>query len=85
MCEDAAVVDAVGRQRHDQLIAGALMVAFAMVMLDELGNSSTQRRFTDENHPVEAGFLDCSNETLRVRVEIRRTRREANDLDATAV
>ena len=67
----SAVVAAVRRQRHDQLIAQALMVTFAMIVFDELGHGSAQRRFTDENHPVQTGFLDGSNETLREGVEIR--------------
>jgi hypothetical protein len=39
-----------------------------MIVLDEFGHGSAQRRFTDENHPVQTGFLDGSDEALRVRV-----------------
>ena len=47
------------------------MIAFAMIVLDELVDRSPERCFTDENHPVQAGFLDRPYEALRVRVEIR--------------
>ena len=33
------------------------MIPFVMIVLDELGNGSPKRPFTDENQPVEAGFL----------------------------
>jgi len=80
--QNAAVADGLGRHRHDQLIAQALMVAFAMVVLDELADGSPERPFTDENHPIQAGFLDRPYEALRVRVEIRGTGRQADDLNA---
>ena len=80
--QNAAVAVCQGRYRHDQLIAQALMVAFAMIVLDELANGSPEGRFTDKNDPVQAGFLDRPNEALRVRVEIRGTGRQADDLNA---
>jgi len=48
------------------------MVAFAMIVLDELANGSPEGPFTDENHPVQAGFLDRPYEALRVRVGVSR-------------
>ena len=80
--QDAAVADDLSRHRHDQLIAQALMVALVMIMLDELADGSPERLFTDENHPVQAGFLDRPYEALRVRIEIRGTGRQADHLHA---
>ena len=80
--QNAAVADGLGRHLHDHLIAQALMVAFAMIVLDELANGSPEGRFTDKNDPVQAGFLDRPYEALRVHVEIRGTRRQADDLNA---
>src|SRR5882672_2977831 len=80
--QNATVADALGRHRHDQLIAQALMVAFAMIVLDELADGSPERPFTDENHLIQAGFLDRPYEALRVCVEIRRTGRQADHLNA---
>src|SRR5712691_8785803 len=68
--QNAAVADDLGGHRHDQLIAQALMVAFAMIVLDELADGSPERPFTDENHPVQAGFLDRPYEALRVRIGV---------------
>ena len=58
------------------------MVPFVMIVLDEFADGSPKRPFTDENHPVQAGFLDRPHEALRVRVEIRGTRRQADHLHA---
>ena len=79
--QHATVVDGRVCDGHDQLIAQALMIAFAMIVLDELGDGSPERRFTEENHPVQAGFLDRPNEALRVCVEIRGTGRQTDDLN----
>jgi len=70
--QNAAVADGLGGHRHDQLIAEALMVAFAMIVLDELPDGSPERPFTDENHPIQTGFLDRPYEALRVCVGVGR-------------
>ena len=77
---NAAVAARLGRYRRDQLIAQALMVAFVMIVLDEFADGSPERPFTDENHPVQTGFLDRPNEPLRERIEIRGTGRQADHL-----
>jgi hypothetical protein len=59
-----------------------LMIPFAMIVLDELGNGSPERPFTDENESVEAGLLDYPHEPLRECVEIRRVSRQADNLHA---
>ena len=45
-------------------------------------NSVPERRFTDENHAIQAGFLDGPYEALGVRIEIWRMGGEAQCLDA---
>jgi len=79
---NAVVAARVGCYRRDQLIAQALMVAFVVIVLDEFGDGSPERPFTDENHSVQTGFLDRPYEPLRERVEVGRTRRQANHLYA---
>ena len=80
--QNAPVADRPRRHWHDQLIAQTLMIPFVMIVLDEFGDGSPERPFTDENHPVQAGFLDRPYEPLRVRIEIRRTGRQADHLHA---
>ena len=43
MRQNAAVADGLGHHRHDQLIAQALMIAFAMIVLDELGGGNAKK------------------------------------------
>jgi hypothetical protein len=74
--QNAAVADDPGDRRHDQPIVQPLIVAFAMVVLDELADGSPKRRL-NENQPIQAGFLDRPYEALRVRIEIRGTGRQA--------
>jgi hypothetical protein len=70
--QNATVADGRGRYRYDQLIAQALMVPFVMIVLDEFADGTPKRLFTDENHPVQARFLDHPDEALRVRVGVSR-------------
>ena len=57
------------------------MVAFVMVVLDEFVNRTTQRAFANEDQAIQARFLDRPHEAFRVRVEIRRTGRQADGFD----
>jgi hypothetical protein len=50
-------------------------------VLDEFGDGSPERPFTDENQPVEAGFLDGPYEPFREGVEIWRVSRQADNLN----
>ena len=56
------------------------MVPFVMVVRDEFTDGAPKGPFTDENHAVQAGFLDGPNEPLRERIEIRRMGRQADHL-----
>ena len=57
------------------------MIPFVMIVLDELGDGSPERSFTDENQPVEAGFLNCPYEPFRIRIENWGPGRQAERLD----
>ncbi len=57
--------------RHDQSVAETLVVSFAMIMRNELLNPFAQRALTEQNHALQAGFLDAAYESLGVRVQIR--------------
>src|SRR5262245_30921498 len=46
----------------DDLVLQTLMVSFGVVMQGELTNSATQRRFSEKDHPLYAGFFDAPNE-----------------------
>jgi len=65
----------------DQSVVQALVVSFVVVMLDELVDCSAQRRFSEEDHAVQAGFLDRSYESLRESVQVWGTGRQPNGLD----
>ena len=60
------------------------MVPFVMIMRHELADRPPERRFTDENQAVQAGLLDASDESLRVRVEIRGTGRQSDRFNTRA-
>jgi len=46
------------------------MIALVMIMQDEFLNGPSQQAFSEQNHPLQAGFLDGSDETFAVRIEI---------------
>jgi hypothetical protein len=50
---NAAVAVRWLRERHDQSVVQALMVAFVMIMRRELTQRSSERCFPDENDPVQ--------------------------------
>ena len=41
------------RERHDEPVAQALVIAFVMIMIRELTHRSPERRFPDEDDPVQ--------------------------------
>ena len=59
------------RQRRQQVVAFALMVAFQMIMRRELGQAALQRTFTQQNQLGQALLFHGSNPALRIRVQIR--------------
>lgn len=53
---------------HDQTVAETLVVALAVIMQNELMNPFAQRALTEEDHTLQAGFLDAAYESLSVGV-----------------
>jgi hypothetical protein len=60
----------MGSSIVDQVVAEALMVAFAMIMDHELGERTTKVPFPERNHAVQALFLYRPNKPLRVRIAV---------------
>ena len=48
------------------------MIPFVVVVRDELADGATPRALADQDHALEAGFLDGAHEALRVGVQVRR-------------
>ena len=46
-----------------------LVIPFVVVVRDELADGATQRALADQDHALEAGFLDGAHEALRVGVQ----------------
>jgi hypothetical protein len=61
---------------HNQPVAQSLVVPLAMVMLNKFVDGLPQGAFSTPDHPLPAGFLDGPDEALRVRIPIRRARRQ---------
>ncbi len=66
----------------DRLVPKALVIALAMVMLDELRDRPSQMTFSKRDHAVEALVLDRGHETLRIRVRVGRLKRPLHDSDS---
>ena len=65
----------VTRLGKNDSIGQPLVVSFAMIVRHEISNGRLERRLSKQNHPVQAGLLDASHKSLRVRVQIRTARR----------
>src|SRR3569833_3772701 len=61
--------------RFDESVAQALVIAFLVIVGDEILNGCPQRSFTEQDHSIQARFLYSSNKSLCVGVQIGRTRR----------
>ena len=60
------------RPRQDQAIVEPLVIPFVVVVRDELADGATPRALADQDHALEAGFLDGAPEARRVGVQVRR-------------
>lgn len=56
--------------RYQNPITQSLVIAFLVVMLQELGNRPPQHRFAKEDHAVETLLLNRSVESLELRIEV---------------
>src|SRR5215472_10769031 len=58
----------------DELVSQSLMIALAVIMSNEVLNGCPQRLLAEEDHAIQAGLLDGAHKSLRVGVQIRRSR-----------
>src|SRR5215471_19342987 len=68
--------------RADQPVTEALVIAFNMVMTDELGRSLSNRVLAEQNQPFEARLLNRPHESFRVGVQIGAPRRNLDRRNA---
>src|SRR5262249_11097717 len=61
----------------------ALVIAIAMIMLDELGDRPAEMALTERNHPVEALLLHGPDEPFRMG-RVRRLKVRLHDAEARA-
>ena len=68
----------VGHRRRElglnELVLKPLMVSFAAIVFNVIGDGSAERAFSDENESVQAFLFDTANESLRKCIQIGRTR-----------
>jgi hypothetical protein len=62
------------RCAHDQPIAKSLMIAFAMIVRDELHDEAPEVPLPQRNDPIQALFLDRPDESFCVGIRLRRGR-----------
>src|SRR5215472_6864942 len=58
----------------DELVRQTLVIAFTVIMRDEVLNSCPQRFLAEEDHPIQAGLLDAAHKSLRVGIQVWRPR-----------
>jgi len=65
---------------NDQSVAEPLVISFTMIMGHELVNRLSQRAFSEQDHPLQAGLFDTAHKSLGVGIQIRRSRRQFHRL-----
>ena len=55
--------------RFDQPIAKSLVIPLSVKVSQELGSGLPQRLLPEEDHPVQALFLQASQESLEMRIQ----------------
>ncbi len=55
----------------DDLVVQSLMIAFGVIVLNEIGHGSFQRSLAKEDHAVKTLGLQTAKPTFHVRVQIR--------------
>src|SRR5207244_10532787 len=66
---------------NDQAIVEALVISFKMLMEDEFRDRAPQRILAEPNHPIQAQFLNRSNEAFRRGVQIPGPARQSDRLN----
>src|ERR1700683_3175052 len=64
----------VPRLWADETVPQSLMIAFPVIVGYVVLNGGPQRCFSEEDQPLQAGLLDAAHKSLRVGVQIRRSR-----------
>ena len=67
---------------EEEQVVASLVIAFVMVMRHELVHRPSERALADQDHPVQARFLDGPYEALSERIQIGGSRRQAHSFDA---
>ena len=62
---DCSTMTSMAFIRHDQPVAETLVVSLAMIMRNELVNPFAQRALTEEDHALQAGFLEGAPSSRR--------------------
>jgi len=73
-----------GHGRDDRVVE-SLVIPLGMVMREVLHDRTSQGRFAEEDHPVEALGFDRTHESLDPSVQIRRARRQSDGFGAGIV
>ena len=68
--------------RVDEVIAQAVVIPFAVIMLQELTNGLAQWRFAEEDQAVETLFIAASHKALLMSIEVWRSGRQPHGRDA---
>lgn len=80
----AALNDGIVCSTHgtssDQRVIQPLVIVLLVVVRHVFTNCTTQRRLPKENHSPQAFILYRADESLRIRIQIGRHRRQPNDL-----
>src|SRR5215831_18105667 len=58
----------------DELVPQTLVIAFTVIMGDEVLNGCPERFLAEEDHAIQAGLLDAAHKSLRVGVQVWRLR-----------
>ena len=74
----------LGEVRSNDLVVQPLVVALRVIMRAELRNGSPQGRLTQQDHLFQTGLFDAANESFREGIQVRRTSRQSQRLDAAA-
>jgi len=58
----------------DELVRQTLVIAFTVIMRDEVLDGCPQRLLAEEDHAIQAGLPDAAHKSLRVGVQVWRPR-----------
>ncbi len=74
--------DALLERTIDQLVVDPLVIPFAMVVCDEIGERPPKMPFTERDHAIQALLSDRAHKSLCMGIAVRRQDRRPNNPDA---